>query len=139
VSDLAVAEVSFTKETRNQHKSAQSNFRAHPKMDVIRSRGASHQQFAFHFIAKFRVIWIKDDSASKSVLFRRIANNKTIAGKCKDWRYESQLRDLVCAWFKKSIFWERDLRRDARCSMMKIYRRTAFQRPHAGIFARKSR
>jgi hypothetical protein len=42
ISDLAVAEARFIQETLNRHKSAQSNFRAHPKMDVIWGRGATH-------------------------------------------------------------------------------------------------
>src|SRR6266542_1111847 len=89
VSDLAVAKARFIKETMSRHKAAQSNLRAHPSMDIIWSYGATHQQCAFRLIAKFRAICIKHNSASESVLFRRIANNKTIAGECKNWRCES--------------------------------------------------
>ena len=90
-------------------------------MDVIWGHGTPHQQFAFLLITKFRAIWIKHHSASDGVLFRRIANNKTIASKCKGWRCESYLSDLFFARFKIAIFTEGDLRCDSRCSMMKIH------------------
>src|SRR6266516_3014495 len=84
----------FVQERSYRHKSAQFNFGAHPKIDVIWGHGTPHQQFAFLLITKFRAIWIKHHSASDGVLFRRIANNKTIASKCKGWRCESYLSDL---------------------------------------------
>src|SRR5437879_1346531 len=52
-SDLGAAEVRSAKDTLYRHKSAQSNFGANTKIDIIRGRSPSHQQFAFLLVTRF--------------------------------------------------------------------------------------
>ena len=89
-SDLGAAEVRSAKDTLYRHKSAQSNFGANTKIDIIRGRSPSHQQFAFLLVTRFFsvAIWIKNYSARDCVLLRCIAKDESITEKRKDRRFQ---------------------------------------------------